>query len=575
VSESGTIAFPDGPRSELERTIGDLVDRAQEVLNTQGRLRNLLQANRIVVEELELEQVLRKIAEAAVALVDAQYGALGVIAPDGHLEQFIHVGMPPQQADAIGHLPDGHGLLGAVIDERRPIRLDHLSGDPRSAGFPEHHPEMDGFLGVPIRVRDEVYGNLYLTNRVGGAFSQEDEELIVALAATAGIAIDNARLFDETRRRQRWSAALAEVTSALLSGASDDVLGVVADRVASVIDADLVCVVIPVDEQTLLIDTARGDGSAELLGRRYASADSLVSAALDSGQVVSSEAQATRPPFADQPTQGPTVAIPLLAFGRPLGALTISRAEGSAGFTPAELEMAADFAVQASVGIELARGRADRQRLELVEDRNRIARDLHDHVIQRLFGSGMSLQAIASTAPGATGAAIAQQVDAIDTAISEIRTAVFALTSRSATEPALRHRVLDVVAESSPGLENSPRLTFGGAVDLLVDGDLADDVVAVVREGLSNVARHAAATTADVSIVVDDQRVVVTIDDDGTGVPKGAGRSSGTANLRERAARHGGEFQLKGREGGGTRLKWVAILPSTSRTPQPANEEKQ
>ena len=563
MSGADAIAFPDGPRSELERTIGELVERAQQVLKTQGRLRSLLRANQVVVEELELEQVLRRIVEAALVLVDAQYGALGVIAPDGHLEQFIHVGIPLEQANEIGHLPDGHGLLGAVIDERRTIRLEHLSDDPRSAGFPPHHPEMDGFLGVPIRVRDEVYGNLYLTNRADGAFSQEDEELIVALAATAGVAIDNARLFDETRRRQRWSAALAEVTSALLSGASDDVLGVVADRVASVIDADLVCVVVPADEHTLLIDTARGDGSTELLGRRYDSAETLVGTALETGQVVSSDGQSPRRPFGGQPPLGPTVVIPLLAFGRPLGALTISRAEGSVGFTSAELEMAADFAVQASVGIELARGRADRQRLELVEDRNRIARDLHDHVIQRLFGSGISLQAIASTSSDATRSAIAEQVDAIDAAISEIRTAVFALTSRPATAPALRHRVLDVVAEASAGLETSPRLTFGGAVDLLVDGDLADDVVAVVREGLSNVVRHAAAHTVDIGIVVDDERrVVVTIDDDGAGMPKGARRSSGTANLRDRARRHQGDLELAAREAGGTRLSWTAVLPT-------------
>ncbi len=560
MSETGaSIAFPDGPRSELERTIEELVERAQEVLKTQGRLRSLLQANRVVVEELELEQVLRRIAEAALSLVDAQYGALGVIAPDGHLEQFIHVGMSVDQAAAIGHLPDGHGILGAVIDERRSIRLAHLSEDPRSAGFPAHHPEMDGFLGVPIRVRDEVYGNLYLTNRVGGAFTQEDEELVTALAATAGVAIDNARLFDDSRRRQRWSAALAEVTSALLSGGSDDVLGVVADRVASVIDADLVCVVVPIDEETLVIDTARGVGSSDLIDRRYPAADSLVAAALDSGRVVSSDAQAVGT-LPDLPA-GPAVAIPLLAFGRPLGALTISRAEGGMRFTPGELEMAADFAVQASVAIELARARSDRQRLELVEDRNRIARDLHDHVIQRLFGSGMSLQAIASTAPEATRAAIADQVDAIDAAISEIRTAVFALTSRSAAAPALRHRVLDAVAEVSPGLASAPRLTFGGPVDLLVDGVLADDVVAVVREGLSNVARHASARTSDVSVVVGAGRVTVIIDDDGRGLPGGSRRSSGTKNLRERAERHGGDFELTGREAGGTHLSWTAVLP--------------
>lgn len=572
MSESGaSIVFPDGPRSELERTIGELVEHAEQVLRTQGRLRSLLQANRIVVEELELEQVLRRIAEAAVSLVGAQYGALGVIAPDGHLEQFIHVGMADEQAAQIGHLPEGRGLLGAVIDERRSIRLEHLGDDPRSAGFPAHHPEMDGFLGVPIRVRDEVYGNLYLTNRVGGAFTPEDEELVTALAATAGVAIDNARLFDDSRRRQRWSAALAEVTSALLSGASDDVLGVVADRVASVIDADLVCVVVPFDEEQLVVDTARGEQSSELSGLRYPSEGSLVSSALESGQVaVASEpgAEAASVTTPDgRHAWGPTVAIPLMAFGRPLGALTISRAVGSSRFTSAELEMAADFATQASVAIELARGRADRERLELVEDRNRIARDLHDHVIQRLFGSGMSLQAIASTAPEPTRAAIADQVDAIDAAIAEIRTVVYALTSRATASPALRHRVLDVVAEAASGLASAPRLTFGGPVDLLVDGPLADDVVAVVREGLSNVVRHAAARSATVSIVVDQRLVSVTIDDDGRGMAHASRRSSGTANLRARAEQHGGELTLIGREAGGTRLSWTAILPPHEEQP--------
>ena len=565
MSDTGErISFPDGPRSEFERSIGELVERAEKVLSTQGRLRSLLQANRAVVEQLELSQVLRRIAEAAVSLVTAQYGALGVISPDGHLEQFIHVGMPQIDADRIGHLPEGRGLLGAVIDERQSIRLAHLHDDARSAGFPEHHPTMDGFLGVPIRVRDEVYGNLYLTNPAAGEFTLEDEELITALAATAGIAIDNARLFDESRRRQRWSAALAEVTSALLSGASDDVLGVVADRVASVIDADLVCVVVQVDDETLLVDTARGENSAELVARRYPATGSLVGAALESGQVaVSTDVQEAA---GDEPMRGLTVALPLLAFERPLGALTISRAEGGAGFTPAELEMASDFARQASVAIELARGRADRQRLELVEDRNRIARDLHDHVIQRLFGSGMTLQAIASTAPDATRAAIAEQVEAIDAAISEIRTAVFTLTSRSSGAPALRHRVLDVVAESSAGLASAPRLTFSGPVDLLIEGELADDVVAVVREGLANVARHASARTADVAIVVDDAGVIVTVDDDGRGMSHASRRSSGTANLRARAERHGGEFELLGRESGGTRLRWTALLTLTEET---------
>jgi signal transduction histidine kinase len=554
------LVFPDGARSELESTIEQLVERAQRALDTQGRLRALLEASRIVVEQLELEQVLRRIAEAALSLVGAEFGALGVIAPDGHLEQFIHVGMSADDANAIGHLPEGHGLLGAVIDEGQAIRLERIKSDPRSAGFPAHHPQMDGFLGVPLRVRDEVFGNLYLTNPAGGRFTLEDEELVTALAATAGIAIENARLFDESRRRQRWSAALADVTSALLSGGSDDVLGVVADRVASVIDVDLVCVVVPGNEGELVVSTARGEGSAELIGRRYPSESTLVGVALETGQVASSSSQARGDKFDWQPSLGPTVAIPLAAFDRSLGALTISRADSGARFTSADLEMAADFAVQASVAIELARGRADRQRLELAEDRNRIARDLHDHVIQRLFGAGLGLQALASTAPEPIRLGIAEQVDAVDAAISEIRTAVFALTSRTTAAPTLRHRVLDVVTAATTGFSSIPRLTFGGAVDLLVDGSLSDDVVAVVREGVSNVARHAGARTVAVAITVDADAVEIVIDDDGSGLPAGARRSSGTKNLAKRASSRGGTMYLTARAGGGTRLLWTAPL---------------
>jgi DNA-binding NarL/FixJ family response regulator/GAF domain-containing protein len=452
-------------------------------LDTQVRLRKLLEANRIVVEELDMERLLRRVAEAAITLVDARFGALGVVAPDGSLEHFIQVGTGGEQAAMIGRLPQGRSLFGAVIDERRAIRLDHLADDPRSADSPLNDPPIDGFLDVPIRVRDEVFGNLYLADRVsGGSFAPDDEELVAALAATAGIAIENARLNDDSRRRQRWSAALAEVTSALLSGGSDDVLGIVADRVASVIDVDLVCVVVPAGEGALRIEVARGDGAEHLLGGGYAAANSLVAAALESGRVTSSDGQCAE--LDGQPSPGPMVAIPLTAFDRPLGALTISRSQPGARFTPTDLEMAADFAVQASVAIELARGRADRQKWELVEERNRIAGDLHDHVIQQLLGSALSLQALASTVSDPLRAGIVEQVDAIDAAITEIRTAVFALNSRTVGSPELR---------------------------------------------------PAGATGVDVAIAVDEVGVAMTIGDDGQGIQVG-GRPSGTPAAASGAA---------------------------------------
>lgn len=552
------LPFADRPRSALEQTIEELVERAQVVLATQGRLRSLLQANSAIVEHLDLEQVLRRIAEAAVTLVDAQYGALGVIAPDGSLEQFIHVGIPDPDATLIGHLPEGHGLLGAVIDSGEPIRLEHLGADPRSAGFPPQHPPMDSFLGVPIRVRDSIFGNLYLTNRGDGPFSQEDEELVTALAATAGIAIENARLFDESRRRQRWSAALAGVNAALLSGESDDVLGVVAEGVASAVGADLVCVIVPVHGTgSLIVDTARGTGAAAVQGKVFAQAGTLSGHALDDGGVVTSDGHSGGTD--DWQTGiGPTVALPLSAFGRTLGVLTVSRPHEAGRFTDADLEMVSDFAAQASVAIELTAARADRAELDLVEDRGRIARDLHDHVIQRLFASGLALQSAAGRATEPLRSAIGQQVEMIDAAIADIRTAVFTLTSRPATAgPRLRHRVLDAVGELTSEAGSTPRLTFTGAVDLLVTDGLVDDVLAVVREGLSNALRHSGASETAVDVSIDDLIVTVTVSDNGCGM-SGAERSSGTANLAERARQRGGEFAMSDAAGGGTDLTWSA-----------------
>lgn len=518
------------------------------------RIRELLRATRIVVEQIELDRVLRTIVEAAVSLSGSRYGALGVIAPAGGLEQFIHVGMLPEQPARIGHLPEGRGILGAVIDTGASIRLDHLGRDDRSVGFPAHHPPMDSFLGVPVVVRGEVFGNLYLTDKAGGPFTAEDEELVASLAATAGIAIDNARLFDESRRRERWSAALAEINVALLSGDIDDPLAVVVETVASAVGAELVCLVRPFDDQ-LLIEVARGDGALALEGSRMAVEGSLVVRALESGGPVVVESL-THPQGGDT-GYGPTVAVPLFADGLPLGALTISRPVGSGRFTTADLEMAAEFARQTSVAITFARARHDRQQLELVEERTRIARDLHDHVIQRLFGAGLALQSASGLADPVLAARITEQVDAIDAAISEIRTAVFALQSRpAAARTGLRHRVLDVAAEAGPALGWSPRLGFVGAVDLYVGDDLADDVVAVVREALANVVRHAHAARGDVRIELGGGRLVVTVEDDGVGLPEILERSSGTGNLAERAAARGGTFALGAASPRGTRLEW-------------------
>lgn len=557
------LGFPDTPRSELERSIEELIAHAQRVLATESRLRELLRATRVVVEQIEVDRVLRTIVEAAVSLSGARYGALGVIAPTGGLEQFIHVGIADDLAARIGHLPEGRGLLGAVIDSGAPILLEHLAGDERSAGFPAHHPPMDSFLGVPVVVRGEVFGNLYLTDKSGGPFTTEDEELVASLAATAGIAIDNARLFAESRRRESWSAALAEINATLLSGEVDDPLAVVVETVAAAVGAELVCLVRPAGDD-LFVEVARGEGADRSEGRMLVAGASLVAQALESGSPVVAESFA---PGDDEPGAGygPTVAVPLIGDGLPLGALTISRPTGSERFTTADLEMAADFARQTSVAIAFARARADRQQLQLVEERTRIARDLHDHVIQRLFGAGLALQSVSALADPALAGRLGEQIDAIDAAIAEIRTAVFTLQSRPATDrPGLRHRILDVATAAAPALGWSPHLAFAGPVDLFVDDDLADDVVAVVREALANVARHAQASRAEVRVEIGGDLLLVSVDDDGTGMPERTERSSGTANLAGRATARGGRFALNPGAERGTRLEWSVPIEKES-----------
>ncbi len=552
MEEDGFLSFPDAPRDGLDRVLGELVELANDVLTTQGRLRALLRANQLVVQQLELPIVLQRIVEVAVELVGAKYGALGVIAAHGGLEQFIHTGMPPETVERIGHLPAGRGLLGALIDDPHPIRLRHINGDPRSVGFPPGHPPMDSFLGVPVRVRDEVYGNLYLTNRTAAAFTPEDEELVVALAATAGFAIDNARLFAETKRRQAWSAASAEITSALLSDEFGDSIALLATRVLTLSEAALVCVMVPTsDPAHLIVGTARGQDAERWEGARVPVAGSIAGRVMDGRQPrLVEEGDETVSVVHENYRFGPTMAVPLLASGRALGVLTVTRPVGAHPFSEADLGMAADFAGQASVAMELATARADRQLIMILEDRSRIARDLHDHVIQQLFATGLELQSVVNTLPpGVSAERIDTAVSNLDKSISQIRTAIFALSgTRGHRADTIRRRLIDVANEVSVGLAEMPRLSFSGPVDLVITGSLADDVVAVVREALSNVARHADAEHVTVAVQVSDGVVRVEVTDDGVGMTEPQHRS-GLANLHERAARRGGSFAIDSDEG--------------------------
>jgi signal transduction histidine kinase len=560
--QSNRLTFADGHRYELDRVLGELMENAQKVLETQGRLRSLLRASDAVIEQLELPVVLRRIVEAAVELVGARYGALGVIAPDGHLEQFIHVGIPAEDAAEMGELPRGRGLLGALIEDPRPIRLKRLSTDPRSAGFPARHPAMESFVGVPLRVRGEVFGNLCLSEAAAGEFTAEDEELLTALAATAGSAIDNARLFDETQRRQRWSSALAEVTSALLSDTSHSPLELIVDRVHEHAEADLVALVREVSAESMVVDIATGPLAGDVEGLVFSSAGTMAARALERGEPVVAESSDGAP---ERPlVLGPTMVIPMISARSPRGALVVSRGPGSRTFSQPDVELAAEFAAQASVALQLATARDDQQRLLVLEDRSRIARDLHDHVIQRLFAAGLSLQAAAGQVGDTrVKSRIADQVQSLDEAIVAIRTAIFTLTADREDRPPLRHRVIELVTELSGLFEVSPRLAIEGPADLAVPDSLGDDLLAALREGLTNVARHARAHEVTVSVAFDDDDVSLEISDDGVGIDD-SGRRSGIANLERRATGRGGSAWVIRRPEGGTRLSWRVPIDSAA-----------
>jgi signal transduction histidine kinase len=573
VGKDGTRADGRPPRLQLDELLDELQVWIDGVRGTRDRVHSLLEAVLSVGRELDLPGVLRRIVEAAVVLVDAEYGALGVIGEDGKLSQFLPVGMTEEQTKAIGPLPSGHGILGELIKHPEPLRLDQLANHPASYGFPANHPPMRSFLGVPIRVRDVVFGNIYLTEKRGcREFDSEDETVLSTLAVAAGVAIENARLYEEARYRQRWLAANAEITASLLSGADGmRVLELIVEYARRILSADLGVLALPVEEGgSLSVAIADGTDADIHRGLVLAREGSFVGAAAAAGEPITSPDIARDERVTAGPPRwaglGPAVAVPMLTgHGDVRGVLLLARAERLPAFTEEETAPLLAFAGQAALAMELAERRRVAEQLVLLEDRDRIARDLHDLAIQRLFATGMTLQsAVRFVEHPEANERLLRAVDDLDETIKIIRSTIFGLRARE-TDPTgsggqgLRVRVAKAVEESAAGLGSTPALRMEGLVDTDVPPAVADQVVPVLAEALSNVARHAHASTADVSLVVGSGTLTLTVADDGVGVPEG-GRRSGLRNLEERALRLGGEMTIERPEGGGTRLVWWVPL---------------
>jgi signal transduction histidine kinase len=558
------------PDLRLDELLAELQARLQAVLATRDRMRGLLEAVVAIGSGLDLESTLRRIVEAAVGLVDATYGALGVIGEGKRLAEFIPVGVSPEEISRIDHWPEGRGLLGLLIDDPRPLRLANIASHPASSGFPDGHPPMRAFLGVPVRVRDEVFGNLYLADkRGGGEFTEDDEAVLVALGAAAGVAVENARLYEAARRQQRWIQASAEVTTRLLSGSQPaEVLAGITRQALELSGADLAVLALPDEEgRRLTITYAEGDGADATRGLVLPADQSLSGRVLATGEPVTSadfaaDERAAAVARGAMSQVGPAIVFPLGAPGNVRGVLTVGRVHGAAPFPPAHADMVASFAAQAGVALELAASRTEAQRLSLYEDRDRIARDLHDLVIQRLYATGMSLE---GTMPMITRPEVATRitnaVDAMDETIKEIRATIFALQDRdSADRLDLRGDIFGVVEEMTPLLGFAPSLRLGTGLGGQIKPEVAEQALAALREALSNAARHAAATQVEVTVDVGaDGMLAVQVTDNGTGIPAD-GRRSGLRNLASRAEKLGGELRLgqadPGEPSPGTRLDW-------------------
>ncbi|MGW6058097.1 sensor histidine kinase [Streptomyces sp. NPDC055189] len=567
------------PRLRLDELLEELQVRIDAVRGTRDRLHGLLEAVLSVGRELDLPQVLRRIVETAVALVDAEYGALGVIGAGSKLDAFLPVGINEQLQAQIGDLPSGHGLLGELIRHPAPLRLRELSEHAASSGFPPHHPPMHTFLGVPVRVREEVFGNLYLTEKHGGVeFDAEDEAVLSTLAVAAGVAIENARLYEEARLRERWLAAGAEFANALLSGTAEGrVLELMVERALEITSADIGVVdLVAAEGEELQGALALGEGAAVHQGRRIPRQGTLAGAALSRGGLLVTEDVASDPLVTFSPERwkgmGPAAAVPIGTAERLRGVLVLARRTGRPAFSEAEIAPLPGFAGQAALALELAERRRDVEQMSLLEDRDRIARDLHDLAIQRLFATGMTLQSAQRFVqhPEASER-LMRAVDDLDSTIKIIRSTIFGLRAHEAGVTAaagLRVRIARTVEEAVTALGFTPALRMEGLIDTDVPADIADDTTAVLSEALANIVRHARASAAEISLVVHKEHLTLTVTDNGVGLGVGVGvgvgesaRRSGLRNIAERAERPGGTLTLgSGPDGVGTRLEWQVPL---------------
>ena len=541
----------------------------------------LLEAGLTLASELSLPTVLQRIVDLAVQVTDARYGALGVIGEGGELVEFITTGISARQRRAIGALPHGRGVLGLLIKEPKPIRITNIAEHSKSVGFPANHPPMRSFLGAPVRAMGKVFGNIYLAEKRGESkFSKEDEDSVVILATQAGAAIANATLYAETRRRERRLDALRDITSEILSGSdADALLAGIAEHARDLAGADSATILTGTSTPgRLVVAAAVGAQAAQVRGQSVPASGSISGVVMESGRpLVTEDASADRgayQPIIRLGRVGPAIFVPLRVRGRATGTLMVANLKGGRRFDAETVRLVETFADQASVAMEYVRAQADVRRVELLEERERIAKELHDGIIQSLFAVGMNLQ-VTALMPGSpeTTARVEGAVGELDNVIRDVRNYIFGLRPGI-----LADRQLDQALRS---LGEEVAANSGSSVVVEVDGGLAarlsgrsHEIVQLAREALSNVARHANAKNSTVRLAQTGHTAVLTIADDGSGFdPHRESSGSGLRNMRQRASALGGTLRItsKGALGTTVRISFPisengAVRPARKRT---------
>jgi signal transduction histidine kinase len=524
----------------------------------------LIEAGLALASELSLPAVLQRIVELAARVTGARYAALGVLGPGGQISDFHTEGVTQEQRQAIGHIPVGRGILGVLIKEARPLRLHDIRDDPRSVGFPPNHPPMQPFLGAPVKARGRVFGNIYLTREPGARdFTPEDEQALLVLASQAGVAVENARLYDEARQRERRLEAIREIGTAILAGIqSEVVLKLAAERARELVGADLATLATPGQEpDTLVIDVADGRHAEELRGMVFPRDQSVSGEVIARGEPVVLE-DAASDERAFQPVVklgevGPAMFVPLIVRGTAFGTLAVANGSGGRPFDEEDLALVQTFAGQAAVALEYGRAQRDLQRLVVMEDRERIAKELHDGVIQSLFAVGMGLQATGTMSRDPDlQTRIESAVDEMDRVIRDLRNYIFGLRPGILADRQLDQAIRGLAEDFQ---EKTGVVTIVD-VDPRIAAELssrAGDVVQVVREALSNVGRHAKAATCRIALRAHDGRAVMEIDDDGTGfdLEWARGRGQGLGNLHGRAKTLGADLTVQSELGRGTTVR--------------------